>query len=146
MAFEETNKHYNYCVFCDNYISSLCMSCHTKTNGMPSKYCEMGSVPKKSNFKVIKAMSIDQLAEWLDKYGAFEESPWMIWWDTIYCNNCESIMCHYEDSRREFPCAWCELEHKCKFFPEMGEVPDNKEIIKMWLESEVDGENLNGQD
>lgn len=139
MTVEEINKHYNYCIFCDNYISSLCMSCHTKINGIPSKYCGAGSVPKKSNFEVIKAMSIDRFAEWLDKYGRFDDSPWMDWWDKNYCKNCESVKVYVPDFDRECQCAWCELEHKCKFFQDKEDVPDNKEIIKMWLESEVDG-------
>ena len=94
-----------------------------------------------NKFKKIKSMSINELAEWIDKYGRFDGSPWMNWWDEHYCNKCESIMCHYPDSNLKFPCAWCELhDGKCKFFPEMTEAPNNKEIIKMWLESEVKDE------
>lgn len=96
-------------------------------------------------FDKLKSMDIDGLAEWLDKYGQFDGSLWMDWFDKQYCKNCESIMCKSADDSREFPCAYCELYDKCKFFAEMDDVPNNKEIIKMWLESEMDGEDINSQ-
>jgi hypothetical protein len=83
-------------------------------------------------------MTIDALAEWLDKYGQFDSSPWMNWFTENYCNKCESIECHYPDSEYKFHCSWCELnDNKCKFFPDADEAPNNKKIIKLWLESEV---------
>ena len=90
-------------------------------------------------FEKIKLMDIEEFSEWLDENGQFDGSPWSAWWDKTYCKNCESIMCRYEGSEREFPCAWCEInDNKCKFFPDMDDVPDSKEIIKMWLESVVE--------
>ena len=73
-------------------------------------------------------------ARWIN--GAFDNAPWSWWFDEIYCQNCPDIMCKYGSSNREFSCSYCELNDKCKFFPEYGEAPSNKEIIKMWLESE----------
>lgn len=81
-------------------------------------------------------MSTEDLANWLDEYGSFDNSPWIKWWNCTYCNNCPDIMCKYDGGNREFPCSYCELNDKCKFFPEYDEAPSNKEIIKMWLESE----------
>ena len=46
-------------------------------------------------------------------------------------------MCKYEDGGREFPCSYCELNGNCKFFPDLDEAPDNKMIIKMWLETSI---------
>ena len=89
-----------------------------------------------NNFERLKAMSVEKLAEWLDENCQFDDSPWMKWFDEKYCQNCEPIMCHYEGSTREFSCAWCELNDKCKFFPDMNEAPDHKTIIKLWLELE----------
>lgn len=91
-------------------------------------------------FDDIKSKSVDKFAEWLDKYGMFDNSPWMEWFDKKYCNKCEPVMCRYKDSKSEIPCSWCELENKCKFFPNLDHTPDNKDIIKMWLESEMDEE------
>lgn len=91
-----------------------------------------------NNWVKLKNMSKEDFAEWLDKYGMFDNSPWMMWFDQQYCKNCEDIMCKYENGKREFPCSFCELNGNCKFFPDLDEVPDNKMIIKMWLESEVE--------
>lgn len=94
---------------------------------------------KYTQFDRFKPMNINELAEWIDKNGQFDGSPWMKWFDENYCSRCQPIMCKYEDSTYEFPCSWCELnDKKCKFFPELGEAPDNKKIIKMWLETEVE--------
>lgn len=91
-----------------------------------------------TRFEEFKKMDIDQFAEWVDEYGQFDDSPWLTWWDETYCQKCESVMCHYPDSDHEFPCSWCEVNnYKCKFFPEMDKQPDSKEIVKLWLESEV---------
>ena len=45
----------------------------------------------------------------------------------------------YDDT---IECAYCELADesgikRCRFFPELDDVPDNRGMIKMWLESEV---------
>lgn len=89
-----------------------------------------------TQFERFKAMNLDEAVGWLDEYGLFDSSPWMKWFDQKYCKNCPSIKCKYEDGIRQFPASWCELYDKCKFFPDMPDVPDNKDIIRMWLESE----------
>lgn len=91
-----------------------------------------------NNWTKLKNMSTEDLAEWLDQYGQFDNSPWMSWFDQKYCKNCEDIMCKYEDGEREFPCSYCELNGNCKFVPDLDEEPDNKRIIKMWLETEIE--------
>lgn len=91
-----------------------------------------------TNFNHLQSMSIDELTEWLDEHLSFDDAHHMIWFDQKYCKNCPEIMCKYEDSKYEFPASWCELEHKCKFFPEMDEAPNSREIVRMWLESEVE--------
>lgn len=129
----------DYCLNCENRFSSDCMSCKTKTNGVPCKYREIGSITKKSNAEILKEMDVDQLAEWLDKNGMWDNSPWSKWFDSKYCQQCESIKAIVEDDfgNRECEFAYCELENKCRYFEDHEEVPDCKEIIKMWLESEV---------
>lgn len=91
-----------------------------------------------TNFDKLKAMPMDELAKWLDENGQFDTAPWMMWWEKTYCRNCPDIMCHYEDSDYEFPCAYCELHKKCMFFPDMDEAPNSLEIVKMWFEVEVE--------
>ncbi len=87
-------------------------------------------------FEKIKLMSIEEFAEWLDEQMGSDISPWNIWWDSTYCQNCESVMSFVPYLNGEHECAWCEInDNKCKFFPEMSKVPNGKEIVRMWLES-----------
>lgn len=101
-----------------------------------------------TNLQKIANMSIDELAEWLDENGQYDNSPWNLWWDENYCSKCESIECTYAKAeekldstpyyRHTIKCAYCELENKCKFFPELEDVPDSVNVIKMWLEVEAE--------
>lgn len=119
----------------------ICETCKKKGNRCcpnANGTCESYDPRAITWFEKFKLMDIEEFTEWLDEHGRFDNSPWMKWFDKLYCSNCESIMCRYEDSNIEFPCAWCELEHKCKFFPELKESPDNKDMIKMWLQAEVE--------
>ena len=88
------------------------------------------------NVDKIKSKSLDEFAEWLDKYGAFDDSPWLNWWNENYCSKCDSEVIKTLIFENETECAWCELHNKCRFFQDMDEVPDSKQMIKMWLESE----------
>jgi hypothetical protein len=100
------------------------------------------------NFKRLQSMSIDELAEWLDKNGTFDNSPWLNSFNEKYCEKCESIECTYAEAEEKLDvtpyfghtikCAYCELEKNCRFFPGLDDVPDNKEMIKMWLEEEAE--------
>lgn len=91
-----------------------------------------------NNFEKFKLMNVDELADWIDKHGQFDNSPWMEWFDKTYCKNCESIMSSISKwNNIEVPCSYCELNDKCKFFPDLDYIPDNKDIIEMWLVSEV---------
>lgn len=133
----DEQKLYNYCVFCANYESRLCESCTTEDQQTPSNYKSDDNLTR-TKFKAFKRMTLDQFAEWLNKFGQFDKSPWMEWWDRTYCKHCDPIMCKYSDYAIEFPCSWCELnDNKCKFFPKLEDMPDNKEIIKMWLQTEA---------
>jgi hypothetical protein len=95
-----------------------------------------------NNFEKLKSMSVDELAELLNQYGRYERTPWYDWWDENYCSRCESVKAYVPAFEREHDFAWCELEHKCKFFQDMEDVPNSKEIIKMWLEAEVKDEEV----
>lgn len=89
-----------------------------------------------TNFENIKAMSIDEFAEWLAKYESWEDTPWIQWFNDNYCDKCELETGTMVDTGKEMLFAWCELHEKCKFFPDLEDIPDDKEIIKMWLEAE----------
>lgn len=86
-----------------------------------------------NNFKNFQSMTIDELADWLDEYGDFDNAPWNTWWDKNYCSQCEPV-----DAGWTKDYAWCECNGKCRYFQDMDEVPDHKQVIKMWLEIEAD--------
>ena len=83
-------------------------------------------------FEKMKTSNIDDIVEWLDEYASFGNSPWDEWFIEHHCDKCESI----EKDGMDF--AWCEVHGNCTFFTEMKDSPDNKQVIKMWLESEAD--------
>lgn len=86
-------------------------------------------------FDSIMIKNIDELAEWLDENMMFDNAPWLSWWDEHYCNKCENIVRTDSDGYKgEY--AYCELHSHCRFFKGIKDIPDNKLIIKMWLESE----------
>lgn len=87
-----------------------------------------------TNFENIKAMSIDEFAEWLEQNTTWVDAPWTIWFNDNYCAKCEPEYGTMVDTGRKVTFAWCELHEKCKFFPDLEEIPGDKEIIKMWLE------------
>lgn len=91
-----------------------------------------------NNFERLRSMSVEELVTWLDANGMWDNSPWSLWFDQKYCKNCEDIMYKLPDDCREFPCAYCEIYYNCRFFQDKEDVPDSKEIVKMWLESEVE--------
>ena len=104
----------------------------------------------KTNYDNLHSMTLDELATWIDKHGDFDGAPWMTWFDKNYCKKCEPIQCDVETAREELglnsfygsgvTCAYCELYHNCKFFPDLHYIPNNKDIIRMWLELEADEE------
>ena len=106
-----------------------------------------------NNFEHLKAMTVEELAMWLDENGMFDDSPWNDWFNKKFCEKCESIELEYEDSKTILgieplsldltsECAYCECHDHCRFFPEIKDIPDNRKVIEMWLteEAENDGE------
>jgi hypothetical protein len=88
-------------------------------------------------FDNIKSKNIDELSKWLDEYGMYDCSPWSYWFDKSYCSKCESVIAPSPCScnvNSEY--AWCELNNHCRYFEEMNHIPNNEQVIKMWLESE----------
>ncbi len=86
-------------------------------------------------FNNFKSMNIDELAKWLDEYCYHDNAPWMLWFDKNYCQKCEGI------PMNEWSCweySYCEVNKKCKFFPEMEKAPNCEEIVRLWLESEAE--------
>ena len=103
-----------------------------------------------TNLEKIKNMDLERFANWLDENGQFDDSPWSNWFSKNYCDKCESIKCKYVDAEEklgfspyarysgEVECSYCEVYGKCRFFEHLEDIPDNSEIIKMWLEEEAE--------
>lgn len=89
-------------------------------------------------FENFKNKTIDEIVEWLDEHGAFDNFLWIQWFDQKYCKQCESEFTYVSELDKKCECAWCELNGKCRFFKELDDTPDNKQIIRMWLESEYE--------
>lgn len=89
-------------------------------------------------FEKFKSMNIDEFIEWLDKNGTTDYSPWVLWFDDKYCKKCQSEIAYIEELDKECECAWCENHDDiCRYFPDINCIPDNKQVIWLWLESEV---------
>lgn len=84
----------------------------------------------------IKCKSINEFVDWIDENFAFDTAPYMFWFDNEFCKKCQAEEIHDVDRCIKTECAWCEITGKCKFFQDMNEVPNTKQIIKLWLESE----------
>lgn len=102
-----------------------------------------------TNFEEINSKNIDEFAEWLDKHGIYDGSDWDKWFNKNYCQKCEAIIMpreeyarivgwSYSGYRGNIECAYCEVNGKCRYFQDMDKIPNNIEVIKMWLETEVD--------
>ena len=76
-------------------------------------------------FENLMSMNIDELVDWLDKNGAAYGAPWKVWYNKNYCRKCDAD-----------ECRWCQIHNKCKHHPEMNKVPNRKQKIRLWLESE----------
>ena len=88
-------------------------------------------------FDSIKNKNIDELAEWLDEHCIIDNAPWDKWYNKNYCNKCAPEIGHVIELDRDCEFAWCEIHKKCKYFQDKDDILDDKQIIKMWLESEV---------
>ena len=99
-----------------------------------------------TNYRNLKNMNIDELANWLDENGQFDGSPWSEWFDTNYCKKCTPIKCRIESTNigftplypnKEIDCSYCEINNKCKYIKKLDNIPTNKDIIKMWLKLKI---------
>lgn len=93
------------------------------------------------NFEQLQLMSQNEFAKWLDKHLAFDDAPHMVWFGKNYCDKCDRVELLVESGYGTYKqtFAYCECEHKCRFFPDVDEVPDSLETLKLWLEAEVEG-------
>lgn len=85
-------------------------------------------------FNMIQNKNIDEFVDWINEHFQFDNAPYWYWWDKNYCNKCETINSLDDEGKL----AYCEAHDNCRFFMDMNSIPDHKQIIKMWLESEIE--------
>lgn len=74
-----------------------------------------------TNFEKIKSMSEEELtAFFADLSDDLDESPWLNWFNTKYCNHCDSV---------------CEVSHECKY---CDDYLSDASIIKLWLKENIE--------
>ena len=94
---------------------------------------------KISNYEYLRSLSIDGLAEWFESnIWNWENTPWNDWFDDTYCNNCDPEFIEWEGRTNKVPIGWCELHGKCKFLQHLDDIPDDKQVVKLWLEEKHD--------
>lgn len=90
-----------------------------------------------TNLQWIRTCSAEQLGEWLDTVSErFDDVPWLKWWNTTYCENCPAVAARYSEEQKYLDFAYCELNHHCKFFPEIADTPPTTFMLKLWLQQE----------
>lgn len=89
-----------------------------------------------TNFEYIQAMPQEDFIDFLEKACSSDAGPWEEWFGNKYCNNCPPIIVSTEISHAKMKCGWCEIYGFCKFFTELGRVPNDKDVLKRWLEQE----------
>ena len=90
-----------------------------------------------TNFEKLKSMNEEEISEFLDSIASIDDSPWIVWFNKRYCENCETIRGYslIPDVYDDF--AYCEVNGNCRYFQDKDDIPDNKEMIELWLASEV---------
>ena len=89
----------------------------------------------------------EALAKWITEFANHDDSPWMNWFNKKYCQKCKSEIVTREDSLDKLgfelifvnsvECSYCEVYNECRYFPNKPN-PTIEEIIKMWLDQEVE--------
>ncbi len=98
-----------------------------------------------TNFeKITREMDMDDLTDLFNSIDCIENAPWNKWFNVKYCNSekCPTIEAKcLNGSTCQF--AYCELnrkesgEGKCCFFPDKDILGGYRDVIKLWLESDV---------
>lgn len=103
----------------------------------------------KTNYELLVSKSKEELASFLSENVQYDDTPWEKWFNRNYCKKCEPITLPMREYYTIFgcssyaetmTCAYCELKGKCKFFPDMNDIPDTYNTILMWLEDKTEEE------
>ncbi len=88
-------------------------------------------------YEKLLGLSIEEFAQEIESWSDCEVEPWHDWFESEYCEHCAPVYAQYPLDHVTHACAYCELNDKCRHFPEMNHIPTGAEIVEMWLEQEV---------
>ena len=88
-----------------------------------------------TNFEKLKSMNEEEISEFLDSIS-IDDDPWTVWFNKRYCENCETIRSYARIPDIYYDSTYCEVNGKCRYFQDKDDIPDNKEMIELWLASE----------
>ena len=86
-----------------------------------------------TNFEKLKSMNEEEMSEFLDNITSIDDSPWIVWFNKRYCENCETIRRNTLDPDIYYDSTYCEVCGNCRYFQDKDDIPDNKEMIELWL-------------
>lgn len=90
-----------------------------------------------TNFEKIKSYSFEELTDFLATIGN-DDAPWYEMFSKKYCANCpvEKVRSAYDNYEHEHEACYCELNKKCRYFPDISydEVMSDTFMTKLWLE------------
>ena len=89
-----------------------------------------------TNFEKLKSMNEEEISEFLDSLANIDDNPWIVWFNKRYCKNCEAIRSYARIPDIYYDSTYCEVNGNCRYFQDKDDIPDNKEMIEFWLESE----------
>ena len=89
-----------------------------------------------TNFEKLKSMNEEEISEFLDSTANIDDTPWIVWFNKKYCENCETIRSYERTPDVYYDSTYCEVNGNCRYFQDKDDIPDNKEMIELWLESE----------
>ena len=89
-----------------------------------------------TNFEKLKSMNEEEISEFLDSIASIDDSPWIVWFNKRYCENCETIRSYARIPDIYYDSTYCEVNGNCRYFQDKDDIPDNKEMIELWLASE----------
>ena len=89
-----------------------------------------------TNFEKLKSMNEEEISKFLDSLVNIDDNPWIVWFNKRYCKNCEAIRSYAQIPDIYYDSTYCEVNGNCRYFQDKDDIPDNKEMIELWLASE----------
>ena len=89
-----------------------------------------------TNFEKLKSMNEEEISEFLDSITSIDDNPWIVWFNKKYCENCETIRSYIRNPDIYYDSTYCEVNGCSRYFQDKDDIPDNKEMIELWLASE----------